>query len=107
MEAVMDTDRSPISLLGRLSSAFERRVVELAPDHTLLYDSAEWRDAIVVVEQGQVELECLDGRRYCFGRGDMLWLERLPLRALRNRGCASAVLIAVSRRAAAPDKITR
>jgi hypothetical protein len=108
MEAVMDVDRSPVSLLRRqLPPAFERRVVVLAPDHTLIYDNAEWQGAIVVVEQGQIELECLDGSRYSFERGDVLWLERLPLRALRNRGCASAVLVAVSRRAARSDREIR
>jgi hypothetical protein len=34
MEAVMDADRSP---------AFERRVAVLAPEHTWLYDEAEWQ----------------------------------------------------------------
>ncbi len=28
--------------------------------------------AIVVVEHGQIELECLDGSRHCFGRGSVL-----------------------------------
>ena len=94
----MDTDRSPLSFLGRrLPPPFERRVVVLAPDHTWVYNEAEWRGAIVVVEHGQVELECLDGSRHCFGRGDVLWLERLPLRALHNPGHTSAVLVAVSR----------
>ena len=101
MEAVVDADRSPLSFLGRrLSPAFERRVVVLAPGQTCVYDDAEWRGAIVVVEHGQIELECLDGSRHCFGRGDVLWLDRLPLRALHNRGHTSTVLVAVSRRAA-------
>jgi hypothetical protein len=105
MEAVMDAGRSPLSFLGRrLPPPFERRVVVLEPDHTWLYDGAEWRGAIVVVERGQIELECLDGSRHCFGRGDILWLDRLPLRALRNRGHASAVLVAVSRRAARAER---
>jgi hypothetical protein len=106
MEAVVDTDRSPVSFLGRLSPAFERRVVVFAPDQTLLYDNVEWQGAIVVVEQGQIELECLDGSCHCFGRSDVLWLERLPLRALHNRGRTPAVLVAVTRRAAASDKMT-
>jgi hypothetical protein len=101
MEAVMDANRSRLSFLGqRLPPPFERRVVVLAPDHTWVYDDAEWRGAIVVIEHGQIELECLDGNRHCFGCGDILWLERLPLRALHNRGHTPAVLVAVSRRAA-------
>jgi glyoxylase-like metal-dependent hydrolase (beta-lactamase superfamily II) len=98
MEAVMDDDRSPLSFLGRqLPPAFERRVVVLAPEHSWVYEDAEWRGALVVVEQGQIELECLDGSRHYFGRGDVLWLERLPLRALHTHGHTSAVLVAVSR----------
>ena len=100
----MDADRAPLSFLGRrLPPSFERRVVVLAPDYTWVYDDAEWRGAIVVVEHGQIELECLDGSRHCFGRGDVLWLDRLPLRALHNRGHMSAVLVAVSRRAASAE----
>jgi hypothetical protein len=100
MGAVVDADQARLSFLGRLPPAFERRVVVLGPDYTWLYDDAEWRGAIVVVEQGQVELECLDGRRHCFGRGDVLCLDGLPLRALHNHGHTSTVLVAVSRRAA-------
>jgi hypothetical protein len=100
MEAVMDADRSPLSFLGRrLPPPFERRVVILAPDHTWVYDSTDWRGALVVVEHGQIELECLDGSHHCFDRGDILWLDGLPLRALHNRGDTSAVLVGVSRRA--------
>ena len=66
----------------------------------MVYDDAEWRGALVVVEHGQIELECLDGSRHCFGRGDVLWLDPLPLRALHNRGHTSAVLVAVSRQPA-------
>ena len=95
----MDADRSPISFLERqLPPAFDRRVVILAPDQTWVYDEVEWRGAIVVVERGQIELECLDGSRHRFGRGNVLWLERLPLRTLRNHGRTPAVLVAVSRR---------
>ena len=101
----MDGDRSPLSFLGRrLPPPFERRVVVLAPDHTWIYNASEWRGAIVVVEHGQIELECLDGSGHCFGRGDVLWLDRLPLRALHNRGHTSAVLVAVSRRAARVER---
>jgi hypothetical protein len=100
METVVSADRSPLSLLQRrLAPQFERRVVVLAPDHRRIYDAAEWRDAIVVVEQGQIELECVDGSRRCFARGAVLCLDRLPLRAIHNRGAAPAALVAVSRRA--------
>jgi hypothetical protein len=57
MEAVRDADRLPLSFLGRrLPPPFERRVVVLASDRTWVYDDAEWRGAILVVEHGQIEL---------------------------------------------------
>jgi len=105
MEAVMDADRSPLSFLGRrLPPWFDRRVVVLAPGQTWVYTAAEWRGAIVVVEHGQIELEGLDGSRHGFRRGDVLWLDQLPLRALHNHGHTPAVLVAVSRRAARAER---
>jgi hypothetical protein len=101
----MDADRFRLSFLGRrLAPPFERWVIVIAPEHSRGYDGAEWQGALVVVERGQVELEWLNGSRHCFGRGDVLWLDRLPLRALHNRGHTPAVLVAVSRRAARPKR---
>ena len=95
----------PLSLLGRrLPPSFDRRVLVLAPGHTLVYHDAEWRGALVVVEQGQIELECLDGSRHRFGHGAILWLDRLPLLALHNCAHISAVLVAVARRAADAER---
>jgi quercetin dioxygenase-like cupin family protein len=83
----------------RLPASFERREVTIAPGGTRPYDEAEWRDAIVVVEQGEIEVEGRCGTRRWFRRGDVLWLTGLPLRALHNHADVPAVLIAVSRRA--------
>lgn len=96
---VMNHHRDRLSFLeGDLPPRFERRVVTVAPGRARPYDEAEWRDAIVVVERGEIELEGLSGRRGCFRRGDILWLAGVPLRALHNHGCKPAVLVAVSRR---------
>ena len=101
----MDAVRAPLSFLGQqLPPPFERRVIVLAPDCAMIYQDAEWRGAIVVVEHGQIELEGLDGSRHRFVRGAILWLERLPLRALHNHERTPAVLVAISRRATAPDR---
>ena len=62
-----------------------------------VYDEAEWRDAIVVVERGEVDLECREGGHWRFRRGDALWLVGLPLRAIHNCGREPALLVAVSR----------
>jgi hypothetical protein len=97
----MNAERPPPALLGRrLPPQFERRTTMLAPQGSRPYDEAAWRDALVVVAQGQVELEGLDGSRHRFGRGAILWLEGLPLRAIHNPGRAPALLVAIARRAA-------
>lgn len=94
----MDEDRGRLPLLGRrLGSTFERREIVVAAGRSRAYDEDDWRDAIVVVERGEIELETTAGARRCFGRGDVLCLAGLPLRALRNRGEKTAVLVAVSR----------
>lgn len=77
---------------------FEVRAVAVDPGGDRIYNEREWRDAVVVVASGQIELESLNGVRQRFDRGDILWLCELPLRALHNRGSETAVLVAVSRR---------
>jgi hypothetical protein len=76
---------------------FDVRRIVVAPGAERPFDEAEWRDTIVVVESGRLELECLSGSRFGFGCGDVLWLIGLPIRALHNRGRAPTVLLAVSR----------
>jgi hypothetical protein len=82
----------------RLGSTFVIQVVTVAAGCSRAYDASEWRDAIVVVECGEVELESAAGACRSFGSGAILWLDGLPLRALNNRGTGPAVLLAVSRR---------
>jgi uncharacterized protein len=77
---------------------FEVRVLTLRPGSDRPYDAAEWRDAIVVVEQGELELECRSGGRRRFPRGSVLWLSGLPLRTLAARGEDTLLLVSVSRR---------
>jgi len=91
--------RHRLSFLSRrLPPAFELWAAAVAPGRERPYHEAEWRDAIVVVERGAVEIEFLGGSRRRFARGDVLWLVGLPLRALHNRGREPALLVAVSRR---------
>jgi hypothetical protein len=82
---------------GGLPPAFELHVVVVASGRARAFDTAEWRDALVVVERGEVELEWLSGERRRFGTGATLWLDGLSLRALHNRRREPAVLVAVSR----------
>jgi hypothetical protein len=90
-------------LARRLPPRFALRVVVVAPGDDRAYHEAEWRDAIVVVEHGEIELECLRGGRRSFGSGTVLWLAGLPLRTLSNRGSEPVVLSAVSRTAASDE----
>jgi uncharacterized protein len=78
--------------------AFEVRVLSLSPGGERAYDTDEWRDALVVVEQGELELECASGGRRRFRRGSVLWLSGLPLRSLSARGRQTLLLVAISRR---------
>jgi predicted enzyme related to lactoylglutathione lyase len=73
------------------------RAVTIAPGDERPYDAAEWCDAIVSVERGELELECVSGARRRFGRGSLIWLCDLPLRALRSTGSDPVLLVAVSR----------
>jgi hypothetical protein len=51
----------------------------------------------VVLARGRIELKGLSGARRTFAAGAALWLEGLPLRALRNHGREPAVMIAFTR----------
>lgn len=90
--------RGRVSLLERPPPPpFRLRIVTVPPFTELAYDAGEWRDALVVVEQGELELETVHGVTCRFGVGDVLWLAGLSLRALRNCGTETVVLAAVSR----------
>jgi len=87
----------PAYLGPSLPEGFVIRRVVVPPGAERLFVEAEWRDAIVVVESGGLELESSTGIRWRFGRGDVLWLIGLPLRALHASGRTPTVLMAVSR----------
>ena len=76
---------------------FTVRVVAVGPGEELLYDEEEWRDAIVLVQRGEIELRGVSGASRSFGRGDLIWLDQVPLRGLHNPGAEPAVLLAVAR----------
>lgn len=83
---------------GEIPPGFERRVITIAPGAERAYDEAEWRDTIVVVARGDVELEARSGARHRFTRHAVLWLVGVPLRSLHNPGTGTTVLVAVRRR---------
>jgi hypothetical protein len=76
-------------------TAFERRVLTIAPGTTRAAADADWPRAIVLVARGEIELESAGGTRRRFSSGDLIWLHGVPLRALRNRGPGDVVLVGV------------
>jgi hypothetical protein len=73
------------------------RTVRVEPGGSLPYEESEWRDALVTVESGELELVMACGRSCFFQTGDLLWLQGLPLAHLRNRRDEPTVLLAASR----------
>jgi hypothetical protein len=80
-----------------LPEGFSRRVFRAAPGRDLRLEPARLPDAILVVEQGELELECRAGACRRFGRGSMIPIARLPVAHLRSVGTGTLVLVAVSR----------
>jgi hypothetical protein len=79
-----------------LPQGFSRRVFRVAAGRELDLEQG-LLDAMVVVEQGILELECRAGARRRFGRGAMIPIGRLPLTHVRSVGTRPLVLVAVSR----------
>jgi hypothetical protein len=78
-------------------TAFTVRRHVVPPRSERAYVPADWRDALVLVESGAIELEAMNGLRRTFVKGDVTTLARTPLRVLRNRNPVAAVLVATSR----------
>lgn len=72
-------------------------VMTIPPGGSRICRKDEWKDALVVVEVGAVELECIGGARRKFVAGDVLCQFGLSVRALHNRDSEPAVVVAVSR----------
>jgi hypothetical protein len=80
---------------------FSKREVVVDAGATRVYEPSEWRDALVLVKTGSIELETRSGVRRTFVAGNVLWLSGLPLRLLRNPGPMQAILESSRRRPAA------
>ncbi len=73
-----------------------RERVVLAAGETRPYDRNAWAGLLVVVADGELELETLHGLRQRFGHGSVLSLAGLSLRLLR--AVTPTTLITVRRR---------
>jgi hypothetical protein len=97
----MSGDGAPeaLSFVGRtISPTFVVHSVTIASGRELAYEPGDWADAVVVLEEGELELECCGGTCRRFQRGAVLTFDSLPLRTLRSIGAEPALLIGVSRR---------
>jgi hypothetical protein len=92
----MMADGSPAALFhDPPPPGFWRSVVHVGTGVEL--DPGGLPDALVVVEQGELELECRSGSRRRFGRGSMIPIARFPIARMQSVGPDSLVLVAVSR----------
>jgi len=91
-------DDAPIPT--RPGPAFRRRAVTIPAHTTVPFVAEEWRDALVLIERGAVDLLCVRGGRRRFTQGAVLFFEGLALTALHNPGVDETVLVALSRRIA-------
>jgi hypothetical protein len=80
-----------------LPEGFSRRVVRAEPGLELDLDAWHMPGCIVVVEEGEVELECRSGTRRRFARGSMIPIGQLLIAHVRSIGPDPLVLVAVSR----------
>jgi hypothetical protein len=99
---VAEDEVSKSLLAGSLPTAFERRRFDLAPGTRYVTSAAEWSGALVVIESGTIEVNCVSGGRRTFSAGDMLALDCLPLDWMRNAGNEVARLVAIRRRPVPP-----
>jgi hypothetical protein len=83
---------------GPVPPRFRLRAVTLEPGGTRAYRPEEWDDALVVVEAGEIELECRAGGRRRFPSGAVMFLQGMDLLAIHNPGAEPLVISAVSRR---------
>ena len=98
-----DAESERISFLdGELPPGFDLELVSVEPGATRPYRDADWWDSLIVVEHGQLELECVRGGRRRFVEGAVMWLSGLPLVALHNPGPEPVLLAAVSRKRTRP-----
>lgn len=90
------TDREAVPFAER-PPGFQSGLITIPPGDSVRCDGL-WQDALVVLEQGSIELVTNDGDACAFVRGDMLCRELTPRGRLRNVGASPAVLRLVKRR---------
>ncbi|MDP8904702.1 MAG: hypothetical protein M3N29_05205 [Chloroflexota bacterium] len=98
-------DDCPPLLQPRLPAGFDRWRLSLPAGAERATSAQEWAGALVMVEQGTIEVSCVAGGRCRFVAGDVLALGWLPLKALRNPGPGVMQLVAIRRRGDRPTTV--
>jgi hypothetical protein len=80
-----------------LPAGFSRRVFRVASGLEVDLDARGVLDAILLVEEGEIELECRAGMRRRFGRGSIIPITRPPVAHARSVGSCPLLLLSVSR----------
>ena len=77
--------------------AFVRHSVAIPPGQSLVHHDREWRDALVMLQEGVIDLESVRGSCCRLPPGAIFWPTGLQLRSVHNTGRTPAVLVAVRR----------
>ena len=87
-----------MSFLGHAPpSGFRLLLVVIPPGGERRCDTDEWREALVVIERGSVELRTVGAGRLALPRGSVLSIDRLRRSRMHNRGGTAAILAVVTR----------
>lgn len=90
----------PVSFLGAPSpQGFQVRLVILGPGDSLGYRVGDWLATLIVVERGELDVECDSGTHARFGQGAVLTFAGVPVSRLHSVGDVPLVLSALSRTA--------
>ena len=86
-----------ISFVGaRCPMGFRLRTLTLLSRGAVNDRPADWAGALVIVERGELEVECRGGARARFGEEAILAFSGLTVRRLRNPGSGPLVLSTLS-----------
>lgn len=94
-----DADRTSRRLSFRdrpVTPAFGVRIIDVPPGAALPYVAADWTDALVVIEEGELVLEGI-AESCRLTAGAVFTLGGMALQAVRNPGVVPTVLSAVRR----------
>jgi len=96
---MIDSDELDLDRLARgTTDEFDRRLIEIGPFTQSEEDPVSWRDAIVFVRAGAIEIVCANGGRGRFRCGDILCLAPFSVRVVCNPAADPARLLVISRR---------